>query len=215
MAMSKRTRPVKAKAPPRKRDREATQNKLIKAGLEIFSKHGFDAATTQMVAKKAGVNEALISRYFDGKSGLLAAILVEFIKDKESEKASSLGYPPGETVEEEIYNFLLAYFEHDLENRDFLRVAISRSAVDPKIRKEADKHILVEGHPFFAERLLTFQKRGLIPPGVDLMEMSRVICTESLGFMFTTCLIGAVKTEDIYSLIKVSAKTFALGLQTR
>ncbi len=207
--MAKMTRVTKTKAIPRKRDREATQNKLLKAGLEIFSKIGFDAATTQMVAQKAGVNEALISRYFDGKSGLLAEIIIAFIK--ESEKASD--YPPGDTLEEEIQNFMTFHFEHDLKNRDFLRVAISRSAVDPKLRKEVDKHVPVEGHPLFAQRLEKFKKSGEIPQHTDLMLVSRSVCTQCMGFMFASCLIGSIKTDDLKQTLILSAKIFAQGLR--
>jgi len=205
--MAKKT--AKTKPVPRKRDREATKSKLLKAGLEIFSKIGFDAATTQMVAKKAGVNEALISRYFEGKSGLLTDIIIAFIK--EGEQAQE--YPAGASLEEEITNFMVFHFEHDLKNRDFLRVAISRSAVDAKLRKEVDKHVPVEGHPRFAERLEAFKKSGEIPADVDLMEFSRVVCTQCMGFMFVSCLIGSIKTEDLRQTLELSAQVFAKGIR--
>lgn len=204
---------VKAKAAPKKRDREATQSKLLKAGLEIFSKFGYDAATTQMVAKKAGVNEALISRYFKGKSGLLTALLIGFIQESESSKVN--GYPAGQTIEEEIRNFLTFAFEHDLKYRDFLRVAIHRGAVDAKLRKDAQKHLSMEGHPYIAQRLEGFRKKGMIAPDLDLMELTQVILNHSIGFMFTTCFISSVKVEDIYKIIEVSAKNLAQGIQIR
>ncbi|HEY1080478.1 MAG TPA: TetR/AcrR family transcriptional regulator, partial [Bdellovibrio sp.] len=40
----------------KKRDRSASEERLLNAGREIFSKHGFDGATTKMIAKKADVN---------------------------------------------------------------------------------------------------------------------------------------------------------------
>lgn len=211
--MAKKAAASKTKTSPRKRDREATENKLLKAGLEVFSKIGFDAATTQMVAKKAGVNEALISRYFKGKSGLLAAIIIAFIK--EAELITIKGYPAGKTFEEEIKNFMVFHFEHDLKNRDFLRVAISRSAVDAKLRKEVDKHVPVDGHPFLAQRLEVFKERGEIDPELDLMQISRVICNQCMGLMFTACLIGSIKTEDLYQTLELSAQTCARGIQAR
>lgn len=209
--MAKKPRSPKSKPAPRKRDREATKNKLLKAGLEIFSKIGFDAATTQMVAKKAGVNEALISRYFEGKSGLLAEIIIAFIHEGEKEKQ----YPPGKTLEEEIGNFMVFHFEYDLKNRDFLRVAISRAAVDAKLRKEVDKHVPVEGHPFFAERLEVFKKTGEIAAETDLMEFSRSVCTQCMGFMFTACLIGSIKIEDLRETLALSAQVFAKGIRSK
>lgn len=198
--------------PVRKRDRGATINKLLCAGLEVFSKYGFDAATTQMVAKKAGVNEALISRYFEGKSGLLTAIIIQFLQ--QSEVVQVQAYPTGATLEEEIYNFMIANYEEDCKNRDFLRVAISRSAVDAKMRKEVDKHIFVDGNPFLAERLETFQKRGEIAADVDLFQLSHMLTCQCIGFMFIHCMMGNPKPEAVYKSIKLAAPVIARGLQS-
>ena len=38
---------------PRKRDKEASKQALLRAGLEVFSKYGYDAGTTKMVATEA------------------------------------------------------------------------------------------------------------------------------------------------------------------
>ena len=74
---------------PRKRDKEASKQALLRAGLDVFSKYGYEASTTKMVAAEAGLNEQLITRYFGGKSGLLLAALAAFI-DEEADDY----YPP-------------------------------------------------------------------------------------------------------------------------
>jgi len=53
------------------------QEKILKAGLELFAAEGFHATSTSKVAKRAGVSEALIFRHFENKEGLLTAILEE------------------------------------------------------------------------------------------------------------------------------------------
>ena len=45
---------------PRKRDREASKQAFMQAGLTVFSKLGYDAATTRAIAAEAGLNEQLI-----------------------------------------------------------------------------------------------------------------------------------------------------------
>lgn len=55
--------------------REETKERLIHAGLEIFGNYGFEAATTRMLAKTAGVNLAAIPYHFGGKEGLYVAVL--------------------------------------------------------------------------------------------------------------------------------------------
>jgi AcrR family transcriptional regulator len=61
--------------------RAAASDRLIEAGIEVFGEHSYEAATTRMIAKKAGVNIAAIPYYFNGKHGLYHAV-VEHIVDK-------------------------------------------------------------------------------------------------------------------------------------
>src|SRR5215212_2071119 len=58
---------------PSKRDGAATRQKLIRAGLELFTTFGFRATTTPEIAARAGVAEGTIYRHFSGKEDLLIA----------------------------------------------------------------------------------------------------------------------------------------------
>src|SRR5262245_41341340 len=107
-------RPSKESIAAKARGREATMARLIEAGVEVFSQYGYDAATTKLVAKRAGINEALISRYFKGKAGLLLAIVEGFI-EREKNSGAFGDHPAGETVEREILNFVKARSEHHMK----------------------------------------------------------------------------------------------------
>jgi len=56
-------------------DSQATRAALMQAGMERFATLGFDGATTEEIARHAGVNKAMISYHFGGKDGLYRAIL--------------------------------------------------------------------------------------------------------------------------------------------
>lgn len=58
----------------RKRDPDRTREKILAAAVEEFSEHGFAGARVNSIAKRAGVNQQLISYYFDGKAGLYEAL---------------------------------------------------------------------------------------------------------------------------------------------
>lgn len=62
------TAPIPA---PRKRDGEATRQKLLRAGLDLFTTLGFRATTTPAIASRAGVAEGTIYRHFTSKEHLL------------------------------------------------------------------------------------------------------------------------------------------------
>lgn len=51
------------------------QERLLEAATDVFGRHGYDAATTRMIAREAGVNIAAIPYYFDGKEGLYRAVI--------------------------------------------------------------------------------------------------------------------------------------------
>ena len=52
------------------RDAQATRERLIGAARNAFSQHGFERTTVREIAGEAGVNPALINRYFGGKEQL-------------------------------------------------------------------------------------------------------------------------------------------------
>jgi AcrR family transcriptional regulator len=58
--------------PIRTRDAAATRRALLAAGRELFASEGFDRTTVRAVAERAGVNQALLFRYFGNKEGLFA-----------------------------------------------------------------------------------------------------------------------------------------------
>lgn len=60
---------------PRARDAAATRADLLSAAMRLFTLHGYDRTTTRDIAAAAGVNVALIARYFGSKDGLYAAVL--------------------------------------------------------------------------------------------------------------------------------------------
>jgi AcrR family transcriptional regulator len=48
--------------------------RLLEAAIEVFGRHGFDGASTRMLAKAAGVNLQAIPYHFGGKEGLYLAV---------------------------------------------------------------------------------------------------------------------------------------------
>jgi AcrR family transcriptional regulator len=55
------------------KDAEGTRQALIRAGLDLFGRNGFDATSTREIAQAAKVNSAGIAYHFGGKDGLRQA----------------------------------------------------------------------------------------------------------------------------------------------
>jgi TetR/AcrR family transcriptional regulator len=58
----------------RKRDAERSRERILEAALVEFGEHGYAGARIGAIARRAGVNQQLISYYFDGKEGLFRAL---------------------------------------------------------------------------------------------------------------------------------------------
>jgi AcrR family transcriptional regulator len=53
------------------------QSKILEAALQLFATEGYNAVSTNRIAKQAGVSEGLIFRHFGNKQGLLDALVAD------------------------------------------------------------------------------------------------------------------------------------------
>lgn len=59
----------------------AGKKKVLLASLHLFANHGFHGTTTAKIAKKAGVSEGTIYKYFGSKKELLTALLIPVLTE--------------------------------------------------------------------------------------------------------------------------------------
>ncbi len=71
------TSPPKASTARRPYDANASRQALLLAARALFDEVGYDRATTREIGERAGVDAALIARYFDSKEGLFLAAIAE------------------------------------------------------------------------------------------------------------------------------------------
>lgn len=74
-------RPESARGRPGPRPAESVREALLAAGTELFAEHGFEGVRVEAVARRAGVNKAMINYHFGGKRGLYEAILTSTFEE--------------------------------------------------------------------------------------------------------------------------------------
>jgi AcrR family transcriptional regulator len=62
-------------AAARRRDAGRSRARLLAAATELFAERGYTGTALRAVAERAGVDAALIARYYGGKDGLYQAVL--------------------------------------------------------------------------------------------------------------------------------------------
>ncbi|MFI8008483.1 TetR family transcriptional regulator [Streptomyces sp. NPDC086010] len=64
-----------AKKPTQRRDAARSRQLLIEAAAELLAERGFERTTVRDIGERAGLDQALIARYFGGKAQLYIAVL--------------------------------------------------------------------------------------------------------------------------------------------
>jgi AcrR family transcriptional regulator len=75
------TMPAEADSPVRRRNAAQTRDRLLQVASRRFARDGFSSTTVRDIADEAGVNVALINRYFMSKEGLFEACLAAAVTD--------------------------------------------------------------------------------------------------------------------------------------
>src|SRR5882672_4138518 len=104
----------------RKRDREGRRRALVQAAMKLFAQRRYEPTTTREISAKAGCAEGLIHRYFDGKAGLLAAIVDSRVSQEVINLNENLAIAP--SLEEEIRQLVEWEIDRMWEEREFLKI---------------------------------------------------------------------------------------------
>lgn len=115
----------------RVRNRGARERALIEAAAKLFADQGYEHTTTREIAAKAGCAEGLISRYFQGKSGLLRTIVESQIAQKASTPA-----PLPATIQEELQRLMEEEVQHLWDDREFLKMIIPQMILNPSLGRQ-------------------------------------------------------------------------------
>ncbi|WP_067687258.1 TetR/AcrR family transcriptional regulator [Nocardia jejuensis] len=96
------SKPRRSPAPQeRQRDPERTRKLILDAASAEFGAHGYAGARISAIAARAGVNQQLISYYFDGKEGLYQAMSEQW-QQRQRELV-----PPGTPLPETVRRYAM------------------------------------------------------------------------------------------------------------
>jgi TetR/AcrR family transcriptional regulator len=90
---------------------EKTRAAILKAALEEFSHEGVAGARTDEIARRAGVNKALLYYYFKDKEGLYASALEEVFSGL-SARIMAVLETPGLPPREKLIKYVEAHFDY-------------------------------------------------------------------------------------------------------
>lgn len=168
-----------AKARPKTRNRAVKEKALIQAATKLFADKGYESTKTRDIAALAGCAEGLIHRYFQGKAGLLLAIVQSRISQEVSDISAQV--PLADNVKDEIRRLVRWEVERMWADRDFLKIVMPRALLDPAIGRVVNRMGPERRCEIISARLKTFKKSKTM-----LAEDIRAIAefVGSVGYLF-------------------------------
>ncbi|MBR9922381.1 MAG: TetR/AcrR family transcriptional regulator [Bacteroidetes bacterium] len=103
--------------------RQQSMAAIKEAALELFAERGYAHTSIARIAKEAGISKGLMYNYFDGKEGLLRAIVEDAIE--EGQQLMDEGLHTSEKPEEQLTNLLNLTFKTVKDNLHYWKLITS------------------------------------------------------------------------------------------
>lgn len=118
------------------------KRKVMLSALQLFANDGFHATTTAQIAKKAGVSEGTIYKYFSSKKELLSKLLTPiFIEVRNNFFGKVYGF---NSLDEAVTFIIEDRIKFAKDNSDFLKILIQESLVGQEILYTLSKALKVQ-----------------------------------------------------------------------
>jgi len=148
------------------KEKAAPKQRILEAAISLFVQKGYAGVGVREIASLAGVNLAMISYYFEGKVGILKAIIEEFF-DRSSELFHGID-DVSLSPEECIQNLIRNIVNFVRENTALALVTYNELPLDvPEIAELKAERIMM----IFQRISGLIRRFGVDPPDIFLMGM--------------------------------------------
>lgn len=167
----KAKQPVKKPLDKKTISKEITKQKLLDAAMDIFARHGFDGATTKEISEHAGVNEALITRYFKGKKGLFETLILNYYANK---TRLTEDFVPGDDLLEDLKILFSVVINEYTQNPKFVRLLLPPMILDKNLKQQIRKTIEIP-NPTLKRLFTHYQKKKVIRADIEFQVFQELV----------------------------------------
>jgi AcrR family transcriptional regulator len=202
----------------RKRDRKATERAILLAASKLFAEKGYENTRTLEIAKVAGANEALITRYFGGKDGLLAAVMKNeealqiVIDQKQACGASAFEEFPAYPEGKDLKSAMLQFFKNGVQvvamKQEFMKIGSSRCLVDPEMATAIKTQILDRQMPAIIARFSTYPELKNRSEK-ELSALALLLMTTNYNMNFQSRLIYKMDPAQVDRALEIFAESMS------
>lgn len=192
---------------------ERTRERILEAAVAEFGARGYAGARTAAIAARAGVNQQLISYYFDGKQGLLD----ELRRRWQEEEEAVLGQPGASFAD-----LVASRLDAMLDRPDWARLVVWQALGDCPFTKADDQQRFAEAQRSRmakAEEEMSLRQRAGevtedVSPGFALLVAYAVIFAPITMPQFVRDILGgdplspAIRDQIRNQLVKLLSKAW-------
>lgn len=164
------------------------QRKILYAAIDEFAEHGYAATSTFAIAKRAGVSEALIFKYFKNKAMLLKQalfpVLAATLMPIAIRGMKNVAKVRHETFAAFVREFLKDRLDFARRHKKHLRILLQELPLNDELRAKAVAVLKSELFPVMRQKILEFQKTGelrAMPPETVLKLLAPQVIALVLG----------------------------------
>ncbi|MFA5321466.1 MAG: helix-turn-helix domain-containing protein [Smithella sp.] len=166
------------------------EQKILEAAIDVFSEKGFSRATTSEIAKRAGVAEGTIFRYFKVKKDILRGILIQMIYlAGEPVIIEGVSKILLDTQIKDLREVLKSFIKDRLQLIESLypmiKIIITEALYHEDIREAFFENVTSRGVEIFTIFHRRMLERGLIRKNLDALAMARSIMGNIFLFVVT------------------------------
>ena len=144
-----------------KQKQQEIRLKIINTAIDLFSEQGFDSTTMKQIARKVGIGDATIYKYFPSKDKLVFAYyhtraeqsVEEFLNEEELEYHS---------LQEKLQLLIDIYLQKMLADREFVESSLKRIMKSPSVLFEDITPVRKEFVGVIHDLLIEAEKSGEI-----------------------------------------------------
>lgn len=182
-----------------KKEMPAGKKKVLLAALHLFANNGFHGTTTAKIAKKAGVSEGTIYKYFGSKKELLVALLTPILTEI---KDNFFGELNGYQDLDELISFIIrdrrAFVQ---DNFDFIKLILQELLIDQQELQGIYHDIFAGSNDLFERIEKLKQSYPEINPRLSPLQIIRCVLGPAVAFIFQENLLGIKNTADDVQLL--------------
>lgn len=179
-----RAQPRGKQSPPRVRDADATQKRILAAAKKEFANNGLAGARVDVIADRAKANKRMIYHYFGNKEKLFQQVLeAAYIDIRSAERKLDLDALEPRAALAKLVRFTWEYY---LKNPEFITLVNSENLHRAKHLKRSEViHTVSQQFIDMVTKLLRRgEASGVFRPDIDAVQLNITIA--AIGYYYLT-----------------------------